>query len=158
MKPRLGAALLAVALALAGCQSASSPFAGASTTELTFINAAQTWDLDKNNVITCDEWKQYLANSFQEVDANRDGVLTKEEFAKLAKQDRLFETADFGYFGGSADGKLTLAQMQGAPNPAFKRLDKNNDCQLVSDELVRQHTIGKADEVDWQSRQDSLRK
>ena len=142
---------------LAGCQS-SSPFAGASTRELTFISAAQTWDLNKDNVVTCDEWKQYLASSFQDVDANRDGVLTRDEFAKLAKQDKLFEEADFGFFGGSGDGKLTLAQMQGSPNPAFQRLDKDKDCRLVSEEMVRQHTAGKREEVDWQKRQDSMRK
>jgi hypothetical protein len=158
--PRRASALIAAALAsgLAGCQSGGNPFAGASSTDLTFINAAQTWDLNKDNVISCDEWKQYLATSFQEVDSNRDGALTKDEFAKLAKQDRLFETADFGFFGGSGDGKVTLAQMQGAPNPAFKRLDKNNDCQLVTDELVRQHSVGKEEAVDWEKRQDSLRK
>lgn len=157
----LGMAVAPVAVALGfilgGCQS-SSPFASASGLELTFISAAQTWDLNKDNVVTCDEWKQYLATSFGEVDANRDGNLSKEEYAKLGKQDKLFEEADYRFFGGKADGKLTLADMQATPNPAFKRLDKNGDCRLVSEEMVRQHTVGKAKEVDWQARQDSLRK
>lgn len=148
---------VAVGLILGGCQS-TSPFASASGLELTFIAAAQTWDLNKDNVVTCDEWKQYLATSFAEVDANRDGNLSKEEYAKLAKQDKLFEEADYQFFGGKADGKLTLADMQATPNPAFKRLDKNGDCRLVSEEMVRQHTVGKKDDVDWQKRQDALRK
>lgn len=148
---------IALALAVAGCQS-GSPFSGASGVEVTFISAAQTWDLNKDNVVTCDEWKQYLATSFAEVDANRDGNLSKEEFVKLAKQDRLFEEADYAFFGGKGDGKLTLAEMQGRPNPAFKRLDKDGDCRLVSTEMVRQHQAEKAKDVDWQARQDSLRK
>lgn len=146
------------ALHVAGCQSGGSPFSGASQRELTFISAAQTWDLNKDNVVTCDEWKQYLATSFAEVDANKDGVLSKDEFARLAKQDKLFEEADYDFFGGPADGRLTLAQMQATANPAFQRLDKDKDCRLVSDELVRQHTPGKREEIDWQKRQDSLRK
>lgn len=150
-------AAVACALAVGGCQS-GSPFSGASGVELTFITAAQTWDLNKDNVITCDEWKQYLATSFAEVDVNRDGNLTKDEFARLSKQDKLFEEADYAFFGGSSDGKLTLAQMQARQNPAFKRLDKDGDCRLVSTELVRQHSVEKAKEVDWQARQDSLRK
>lgn len=146
------------ALHVAGCQSGGSPFSGASQRELTFISAAQTWDLNKDNVVTCDEWKQYLATSFGEVDANRDGSLSKEEFAKLAKQDKLFEEADYAFFGAKAEGKLTLAEMQSVSNPAFQRLDKDKDCRLVSTEMVRQHTPGKQETVDWEKRQDALRK
>lgn len=155
----VAAAPLAVTLglALAGCQS-GSPFSGASSVELVFISAAQTWDLNKDNVVTCDEWKQYLASSFADVDANKDGNLSKDEFARLAKQDKLFEEADYAFFGGTSDGKLTLATMQARQNPAFKRLDRDNDCRLVSDELVRQHALEKKDTVDWEKRQDSLRR
>lgn len=147
----------ACALAVGGCQS-GSPFAGASGVEVTFISAAQTWDLNKDNVVTCDEWKQYLATSFGEVDANKDGNLSRDEFAKLAKQDKLFEEANYEFFGGKSEGKLSLADMQNRPNPAFKRLDKDGDCRLVSTEMVRQHQVEKAKDVDWQSRQDALRK
>lgn len=148
----------AIALVLGGCQSGSSPFSGASSRELTFYAAAQTWDLNKDNVVTCDEWKQYLATSFREVDGNGDGHLNKDEFVKLAKQDKLFEEADYAFFGGKAEGKLTLAEMQAASNPAFARLDRDKDCRLVTEEMVRQHTAGKAADVDWQARQESLKK
>ena len=147
--------LLAAAVA-AACQSAS-PFGNANSQELLFISAAQTWDLNRDNVVTCEEWKQYLATSFVEVDADRDGDLTPEEFASLAKQDKLFEEADYGFFGGK-DGKLTLAQMQARPNPAFERLDKNKDCRLVSDEMVRMHSVEKSNEIDWEKRQEQLKR
>jgi Ca2+-binding EF-hand superfamily protein len=145
------------AVVVAGCQSVSSPFAGSNSREVLFISAAQTWDLNRDNVVTCDEWKQYLATSFAEVDANNDGNLTPEEFANLSKQDKLFEEADYAFFGGK-DGKLTLAQMQAKPNPAFERLDKNKDCRLVSDEMVRMHSVEKSNEIDWEKRQEQLKR
>lgn len=129
---------------LAGCASGGSPFAGASDTELIFITAAQTWDINKDNVVTCDEWKQYTTQFFHEADADRDGVLTPEEFRAISAQDKLFAVADHGYFDQNGDGKVTLAEFTEKPNPAFKRLDRNNDCQLASDEFARQFMV-KAD-------------
>lgn len=139
-QPLLRAGALAAVLALAGCAS-SSPFAGASDTELVFITAAQTWDLDKDNTVTCNEWKQYTTEFFQGADANRDGALTPEEFRTIAAQDKLFETADLKYFDRNGDGKLQLAEFTDTPNPAFRRLDKNNDCRLASDEFARQFMV-----------------
>lgn len=149
----LGWIAVACLAGLAGCQSGGSPISGASNTELTFISAAQTWDLNKDNVVTCDEWKQYLTTSFGEVDANRDGVLSPDEFEKLAKQDRLFVTANYRYFAPKVEGKLTLAEMTEKPNPAFKRLDRDNDCRLVSEEMVRQYTASNKPEVEFHEKQ-----
>ena len=69
----------ALGLILGGCQS-SSPFASASGLELTFISAAQTWDLNKDNVVTCDEWKAYSTQAFREGDANGDRVVSGADF------------------------------------------------------------------------------
>ena len=67
----LASGAVAAALAVGGCGT-SSPFSSASSTELTFINASQTWDLDKNGTVTCDEWKQYATSSFKQADGNGD--------------------------------------------------------------------------------------
>lgn len=151
-------AIIGTALMLAGCQAGSTPFSGPSDLERTFVDAAQTWDLNKDNVVTCEEWKQYVTTSFREVDGDGDGALSKDEFAKLAKQDHLFQEANYGFFAPKVDGKLTLAEMTDKPNPAFKRLDRNNDCRLVSEEFVRQTAVKKGEEVDWLARQEGVKK
>jgi Ca2+-binding EF-hand superfamily protein len=111
------------------------PMANLSAAEKAFIEAAPTWDLDKDGVVTCEEWKQYAADLFRQADADKDGQLTREEFQAVAEQDRLFVTADFDYFDADADGRVSLAEFADKPNPAFVLLDKDNDCRLTSDEM-----------------------
>lgn len=142
------------AILVAGCQAGSLPFSGPSEIERTFVNAAQTWDLNRDNVVTCEEWKEYLTTSFREMDSDGDGTLSRDEFTKLAKQDHLFKEANYAFFAPKVDGKLTLAEMTGKPNPAFKRLDSNGDCRLVADEFVRQTAAKKGEEIDWLARQE----
>ena len=109
--------------------------ASLSPPERAFIDAAPTWDLDKDGVVTCEEWKQYAADLFRQADADHDGQLTREEFAGVAEQDRLFVTADFSYFDANADDRVSLAELADKPNPAFVLLDKDNDCRLTNDEM-----------------------
>ena len=134
---------VAVALAVGGCGT-SSPFSSASSTELTFINASQTWDLDKNGTVTCDEWKQYATSSFKQADGNGDGALDAQEWSVMVASDRLFETAGLSYYDANADGKVTLDELANKPNTAFALLDKNKDCQIGHDEAVTMHSVVRA--------------
>jgi len=128
-------AALAGVLLLAGCSS--SPF-GSNTSDFdrTFIGAAQTWDLDKNSSVTCDEWKQYTATLLKENDANGDGALDQQEFRSVVRSDRLFEVANVSYFDLNSDGRVSLEEFSGKPNRAFALLDKNGDCQIDRTETV----------------------
>lgn len=135
---------LSAALAVAGCGGLSSftgaggsPFSNASSNDLLFVSAAPTWDLDKNNAVTCEEWQRYLTELFTEADANKDGALTKEEYQTVIKADRLFQSADHAYYDANKDGKVMLQEMTSKQNPAFAILDKNKDCQIGSDEIVQ---------------------
>jgi len=145
LRPRpgvAGLALLLSGLALAGCATGgNSPLTSATPVEREFAAAAPTWDLNKDGDVTCDEWKAYVTGLFRDADANRDGVLTRQEFASLARSDRLFEVVGFEYFDANADGRLTLAEMADKPNPAFALLDKNGDCVIDSDERVQQRAL-----------------
>jgi Ca2+-binding EF-hand superfamily protein len=125
---------VSVATLVTGC-AGQGQLSGASTVDMAFVRAAPTWDLDRDGVVTCDEWKLYATQLFAEADTGNKGYLTLEDFAILVKTDHLFEAADFAYFGGSSTGRVTRAAFVDKPNPAFRLLDKRKDCRLTSEEL-----------------------
>jgi EF hand len=134
-----GLALLLAGAALAACATGNkSPLASATPLDREFASAAITWDLNKDGDVTCDEWKQYVAGLFRDADANHDGLVTHQEFATLARSDRLFEVAGFDYFDANGDGQLSLSEIADKPNPAFQLLDKNGDCVISADERLQQ--------------------
>jgi hypothetical protein len=102
---------------------------------MAFVRAAPTWDLDRDGVVTCDEWKLYAGQLFSEADSDSKGYLTPEDFVKLVKIDHLFEAANFAYFSGGSSGRVTRAAFVDKPNPAFRLLDRRKDCRLTSEEL-----------------------
>lgn len=119
---------------IAGCATQGDPFSDA--TDRTFLRAAETWDVDKDGAVSCENWRSYLQSRFAEGDADRDGVLAIGEFPSLSKADRLFSSVGFRYWDSDRNGALTLAEMQQKPNPAFAHADKNKDCKLDPGELA----------------------
>jgi hypothetical protein len=137
------ASSMALALAAGGCSTGGNPFAKSNDFDRTFISAAQTWDLDKNGTVTCDEWGQYVSTSFREADANGDGALDAEEWKSLVKSDRLFEMANISYYDANGDGRVSVQEMSGKQNAAFKLLDRNSDCQIDRTESVQVRGVDK---------------
>jgi Ca2+-binding EF-hand superfamily protein len=134
--PRLkGIAAVALAAALLSGFAGAGQLSGASSVDMAFVRAAPTWDLDRDGIVTCEEWRQYAGQVFAEADSGNKGYLTREEFATLANTDHLFHAADFAYFGGNAAGRVTRAAFVDKPNPAFRLLDRRKDCRLTSEEL-----------------------
>ena len=131
---RFGLLLGGASLALLGAGCSTSPGLSDSV-EGSFIRAAQTWDLNHDGKVTCDEWRSYAASLFKEVDLNHDGKLTRDEFARLAKIDRLFEVANFEYYDVNRQGYVTEADFVDRPNPAFATLDKDKTCVLNTYQL-----------------------
>jgi Ca2+-binding EF-hand superfamily protein len=139
-----GLALASALVSSGGCSTGGgNPFAKSNDFDRTFISAAQTWDLDKNGAVTCDEWSRYISTSFREVDANGDGALDAEEWKALVRSDRLFEIANLSYYDANGDGRVTLDELSGKQNVAFKLLDRNQDCQIDRTEAVQVRAIDK---------------
>jgi EF hand len=133
---------LALAAGAGGCATQNSPFGSASEIDRAFASSTATWDLNRDGEVTCEEWRQYASGLFADADANKDGALSRQEFAAMARVDRLFEIANFDYFDADGDGKVTLAEIIDKPNPAFRLLDKNGDCVIGRDERLGERSPG----------------
>lgn len=137
-----GACVLCGGCLVAACGGGPlNPFSASNATEMLFIAAAQTWDINKDNTVTCQEWQEYTGELFAIGDKNADGAVDKDEYQHIVKSDRLFESVGMAYFDTDADGKLTAQEFSGRKNPAFGVLDRNNDCQIESAEMVRTRQV-----------------
>ncbi len=128
---------LAAALPLAACSTSPLSSIGSITgtnkvseTDRVFLMAAGSWDRNRDNQVTCDEWKAYATELFNAADATRDDALDVTEWNEMIKTDRMFEVADHNYFDANNDGKVSRAEFVDRPNPAFKLMDTGNTCVL----------------------------
>ena len=101
-----------------------------SETDRVFLMAAGNWDRNRDNSVTCDEWKAYATELFNGADANRDEVVDASEWSRIVSVDRMFVTADLKYFDANGDGKVTRAEFVDKENPAFKLMDTGKSCTL----------------------------
>jgi Ca2+-binding EF-hand superfamily protein len=121
---------------LAACGGNTGPLASASPTELKFVEAVGTWDMNRDGNVTCSEWKLYAAGLFKDADRDRDGILVRQEFEAMSRQDRLFATIGLAHFDADGDGRITLTELADKRNPAFALLDKNGDCAISPNERL----------------------
>lgn len=95
-------------------------------------------DADGNGSVSRQEWLAAAGARFDRLDANKDGVLTRDELSRGRRQgpagQRLFSRMDT-----NGDGQISLDEFQAAhpqaPADLFARLDTNHDGQLSPDEL-----------------------
>ncbi len=132
-------------LALSACSTAQMPTIGSinpfahkqlSDVDRAFLQAAGSWDTNRDNVVTCNEWKSYAEDLFNGADANHDDSLDADEWPNLVKVDRLFETADLKYYDANGDGKVSRAEFVDKPNPAFVLMDKAGSCKLDGSQIA----------------------
>ena len=124
-------AVAALVLLLGGCSGSS-----VGDVDSVFLTAAGSWDRNRDNVVTCEEWKAYAGELFDEGDANRDGIVDTAEYGKIVSTDRMFQTVGLGYYDANGDGKLTRAEFVDKPNRAFVLLDRNNECRLTGTQVA----------------------
>lgn len=128
---------VAALLSLGACSSSPMSAIGSITgsksvseTDRVFLMAAGSWDRNRDNNVTCDEWKAYATELFNGADANRDDAIDDSEWGRIVSVDRMFETANRKYFDASGDGKVTRTEFVERQNPAFKLMDTSNTCSL----------------------------
>lgn len=137
-------AAVAAAVSLAAC-STSGPLSSigsitgtnkVSETDRVFLMAAGSWDRNRDNVVTCDEWKAYATELFNAADASRDDALDSTEWAEVVKVDRMFETANLSYYDANGDGKVTRAEFVDRQNPVFRLMNAGDTCRLTGDQVA----------------------
>lgn len=107
-----------------------------SDTDRVYLIAAGSWDRNRDNVVTCDEWKAYAAELFNGADANRDDFVDADEWKSIVAIDRMFVTADTAYFDGNRDGKVGRGEFIDKPNPAFALMDTGKTCALSGAQIA----------------------
>lgn len=127
-----------IALLLAGCSGGAS----LGDVDRVFLSAAGNWDTNRDGVVTCEEWRAYAGELYDNADVNRDGFVERTEYAKIISTDRMFQTVELSYYDANGDDKLTRAEFVDKPNRAFVLLDKSNQCKLNSSQVAgaRAHT------------------
>ncbi len=149
----------AALLSLSACSSSPMSAIGSITgsksvseTDRVFLMAAGSWDRNRDNSVTCDEWKAYAAELFNGADANRDDAVDASEWGRIVSVDRMFETANLKYFDANGDGKASRAEFIDKQNPAFRLMDTSNTCALSGAQVAgarsktQYDTSGKAPE------------
>ncbi len=138
---------LAAVLLLSGCGSSPMSSIGSisgsltgknsiSETDRVFLMAAGSWDRNRDNSVTCDEWKAYASELFNGADANRDDSVDASEWSRIVSVDRMFDTAGLQYYDTNGDGKVTRAEFVDRENPAFKLMDTGKTCKLTGEQLA----------------------
>ena len=136
--------VIAAALATSGCAGASLPSMGSITgnsksiseSDRVFLMAAGSWDRNKDNQVTCDEWKAYATELFNGAEANGDDAIDETEWARIVAVDRMFSTADVDYYDANNDNKVSRAEFVDRPNTAFRLLDPQGTCVLTGDQVA----------------------
>ena len=107
-----------------------------SESDRVFLMAAGSWDRNKDNQVTCDEWKAYATELFNGAEANGDDAIDETEWARIVAVDRMFSTADVDYYDANNDSKVSRAEFVDRPNTAFRLLDPQGTCVLTGDQVA----------------------
>ena len=100
-----------------------------------FMNARKLQQMDANSdgKIARDEWRGN-PKGFDRLDANHDGVLTRDELPSITPGEQLKQR--LSKMDSNGDGKIARDEWRGNTK-AFDRMDRNGDGFLTADELAQ---------------------
>ncbi|HET9959425.1 MAG TPA: hypothetical protein VFQ61_33270 [Polyangiaceae bacterium] len=87
-------------------------------------------DTNSDGKITLDEMRTAAKERFGRIDADKNGVLSKEELQKRGRARMMLERADT-----NGDGQITTAELEAHTATKFKEMDTNKDGALSHEEL-----------------------
>lgn len=107
-------------------------------------------DTAKTGVVTREQFVAYRMKLFEQLDANKDGTLDKDEFLKLAEppftvespnlpplaQRRAFYEQQFLTIDTDADGKVTRGEVQAYVALGFREFDIDMDGRATREEVL----------------------
>ena len=144
--------LTAAALASVAVIAAAAPEGAGGHRRGEMVERLKQADADGNGLISRDEAKTLprLAKHFDEIDANRDGQLSKEELhafhetmhAQHAQQREQRMAEHWKKLDSDGDGRVSLAEAQAnAPRLAehFQQIDANGDGFITPEEMKAAH-------------------
>lgn len=93
-------------------------------------------DANKDGKVSKDEFAAMRDGFFAKLDADKDGVVTRAELRQTAKARRDERRGRrFGRLDGDKDGKVTEADFMNRAKARFAKLDANKDGVLTQEEL-----------------------
>jgi hypothetical protein len=89
------------------------------------------WDFNHDGVYTCENWKRYMTQIFNQADRRKRGSIDAEEFEAVKAADPMFAHAEFGYFDDKKKGRITRNDFVDRPSPFFLRYDSKHTCRVA---------------------------
>ncbi|MDQ1278371.1 MAG: hypothetical protein QG555_1414 [Thermodesulfobacteriota bacterium] len=87
-------------------------------------------DANKDGKLTMEEFDQEALKVFKENDKNGDGALDKSEFSRIKGAQAKFEDLD-----ANKDGKVDMVELRNAAIDKFNQLDRKRNNYLTEEDL-----------------------